>query len=187
MKPRRHRYAEKAADELDALESERAEILDSSTKNAVPDTSVETQRENTTSAINVLDEEAKNRKKLPTQKNQKAPVKPKPSKPEGDPYELTITVREGPHKTDTPDTGEGTYRLLSDGKQVGNVLAHFNLAGKVVRVTKPTESRPTLQIRLKETLSQLKSDGLLNAEPLRIRRALPSREGNNPELWAHLP
>ena len=55
MKPRRHRYAEKAADELDALESERAEILDSSTKNAVPDTSVEAQRENTTSAINVLD------------------------------------------------------------------------------------------------------------------------------------
>ena len=185
MKPRRHRYAEKAADELDALESERAEILDSSTKNSVPDTNMETQRENTTSAINVLD--ANDREKPPTQTNPKSPVKPKPSKPEGDPYELTITVREGPHKTDTPDTGEGTYRLLSDGKQVGNVLAHFKLVGKVVRVSKPTESIPTLQIRLKETLAQLKSDGLLNAEPLRIRRALPSRGGNNPELWAHLP
>ena len=95
----------------------------------------------------------------------------------------TITVREGPRKTDTPDTGEGTYRLLSDGKQVGNVLAHFNLAGKVVRVTKPTESRPTLQIRLKETLSQLKSDGLLSTEPLKIQRG----SKGNPELWAHLP
>ena len=50
MKPRRHRYAEKAADELDALESERAEILDSSTKNSVPDTSAEAQRENITNA-----------------------------------------------------------------------------------------------------------------------------------------
>ena len=83
VKPRRHRYAEKAADELNALESERAEILDSSTKNAVPDTSVETQRENTTSAINVLD--ANDREKPPTQTNPKSPVKPKPSKPEGDP------------------------------------------------------------------------------------------------------
>lgn len=143
---------------------------------------MEAQRENTTSAINVLDEDAKNREKPPTPKNPKAPFKP--SKPEGDPYELTITVREGSHKTDTPDTGEGTYKLLSDGKQVCNVLAHFKLAGKVVRVTKPTESIPTLQIRLKETLTQLKSDGLLNTEPLKIQRG--GKKGK-PELWAHLP
>ena len=183
MKPRRHRYAEKAADELDALESERAEILDSSTKNSEPENSEEAQRENTSSANNVLNEDAKRLKKPPTQKNQKALVKPKPSKPEGDPYELTITVREGPHKTDTPDTGEGTYRLLSDGKQVGNVLAHFNLVGRVVRVTKPAEWRPTLQIRLKETFTQLKLDGSLNTEPLKIQRGGKGR----PELWAHLP
>ena len=59
MKPRRHRYAEKAADELDALESERAEILDSSTKNSEPENSEEAQRENTSSANNVLNEDAK--------------------------------------------------------------------------------------------------------------------------------
>ena len=60
MKPRRHRYAEKAADELDALESERAEILDSSTN-----TSVEKLRENITSASNVFDENRIKKNHLP--------------------------------------------------------------------------------------------------------------------------
>ena len=183
MKPRRHRYAEKAAAELDALESERAEILDLSSKNSMPDTGVETQGESTTSISHVLDENAKNRYKPPSHVKPKAPVMPKHSTPEGDPHELTITVREGKDKTDTPDTSISTYRLLSNQEQVCRVLTHFNLVGKVLRVARPTESIPTLQIRLKETFAQLVSDGSLNTDPLKIQDAGKRK----PELWAHLP
>ena len=117
MKPRRHRYAEKAADELDALESERAEILDSSTN-----TSVEKLRKNITRSSNVFDENGKNQEKQPTQKEPKAPVKKKKKKVEDwaqpklerDPHELMITIREGSNKTDKPATAIDTYKHLSD-------------------------------------------------------------------------
>ena len=186
MKPRRHRYAEKAADELDALESERAEILDSSTN-----TSVEKLRKNITRSSNVFDENGKNQEKQPNQKEPKTPVKKKKKKVEDwalpklerDPHELTITIREGSNKTDKPATAIDTYKPLSDKEQVCRVLTHFSLTGKVLRVARPTVLTPTLQIRLKETFAQLISDGSLITEPVKIQ----SGGKRKPDLWAHLP
>ena len=76
----------------------------------------------------------KNEKDDHTQKILKATVKPSPSEPERDPYELTIMIRKGKDRTDAPATGLGTYKLMSDWAQVSRVMNHFNLLDKISRV-----------------------------------------------------
>jgi len=85
--------------------------------------------------------------------------------------------------TDAPATGLGTYKLMSDWAQVSRFMNHFNLLDKISRVWKPTESIPTLQVRLKETFTKLKTNDSINTEPLRIQKASRGKT----ELWAHLP
>ena len=113
----------------------------------------------------------------------KAPVKPTPSEPERDPNELTITIRKGKDATDSPAAGTRTYNLLSDPMRVSRVIDHFNLMDKAIRITKPTLSIPTLQVRLQETFAKLMADGLINTNPVKIQKASKGKI----ELWAHLP
>ena len=83
---------------------------------------------------NTEDNNKKNEKDDHTQKILKATVKPSPSEPERDPYELTIMIRKGKDRTDAPATGLGTYKLMSDWAQVSRVMNHFNLLDKISRV-----------------------------------------------------
>ena len=100
--------------------------------------------------------------------------------------ELTITVRRGKDPNDQPARGLQTYHLMSDSKEVIKVLQHFDLLGKIVRCTKATPQRPTLQIKLIETVRD--TFDLENyLEPCLIYRPAPqSAEAGATELWAHL-
>ena len=105
---------------------------------------------------------------------------------DGQNRELTITIRRGTDPTDRPAFGMKTYNLMSDPKEVIKVLEHFNLVGKVARVTKAAPNRPTLQIKL--TASVLETFDLNNyMDPCSIYRPSPqSIEAGETELWAHL-
>ena len=100
--------------------------------------------------------------------------------------ELTITIRRGLDPTDKPAFGLKTFNLMSDPREVIKVLKHFDLVGKIARVTKATPQRPTLQVKL--TASVLETFDLNNyMDPCSIYRPSPqSAEAGETELWAHL-
>ena len=129
------------------------------------------------------DKDTQNEEDTHTQTLPKAPVKPTLYEPEKDPYELTITIRKGKDATDAPAAGTRTYNLMSDPVRVSRVIDHFNLMDKSIRITKPTLSIPTLQVRLQETFAKLMADGLINTNPVKIQKASKGKI----ELWAHLP
>ena len=94
-----------------------------------------------------------------------------------------LTIRKGKDATDAPAAGTRTYNLMSDPMRVSRVIDHFNIMDKTIRITKPTLSIPTLQVRLQETFAKLMADGLINTNPVRIQKASKGKI----ELWAHLP
>lgn len=100
--------------------------------------------------------------------------------------ELTITIRRGMDPTDKPAFGMKTFNLMSDPREAIKVLEHFDLVGKIARVTKATPQRPTLQVKL--TASVLETFDLNNyMDPCPIYRPSPqSVEAGETELWAHL-
>ena len=152
----------------------------------VPDKTMETETEHpkkNSSASNTEEKNTQNEEDTHTQTIPKAPVKPIPSETERDPNELTITIRKGKDATDAPAAGTRTYNLLSDPMRVSRVIDHFNLMDKAIRITKPTLSIPTLQVRLQETFAKLMADGLINTNPVKIQKASKGKI----ELWAHLP
>ena len=105
---------------------------------------------------------------------------------DGSNRELTVTIRRGKDPTDQPARGMQTYHLMSDPKEVIKVLEHFDLLGKIVRCTKATPQRPTLQIKLSETvLDTFDLDNYM--EPCLIYHPAPqSIDAGATELWAHL-
>ena len=105
---------------------------------------------------------------------------------DGQNKELTITIRRGTDPTAKPAFGLKTFFLMSDPKEVIKVLEHFELVGKVARVTKASPQRPTLQIKL--TASVLETfDSTNYMDPVAIYRPSPqSVEAGETELWAHL-
>ena len=136
-----------------------------------------------TDVSNTEDKDTQNEKDTHTQTIPKAPVKPTLYEPERDPNELTITIRKGKDPTDAPAAGTRTFNLMSDPVQVSRVIDHFNIMDKATRITKPTLTIPTLQVRLRETFAKLMADGLINTNPVKIQKASKGKI----ELWAHLP
>ena len=106
----------------------------------------------------------------------------------GEEKELVIVMRRGPNPTDAPARGMQTFRIFSELTEVTRVLDHFNLLGKVTRVSQATPSIPTLAVALKMPVEFLQANGeLVNVEPMRVYNPSPqSIESGHSELWAHL-
>ena len=99
---------------------------------------------------------------------------------------LTIMVRKGSNPTDQPARGLHTFNILSDMNEILRVLNHFNINGKVSKVSRATPSLPSLEILLTSTLLQLMNDGIITKEPLMIYKPTPQSEQTGcTELWAH--
>ena len=105
---------------------------------------------------------------------------------DGDEKELEIVMRRGPNPSDPPAKGMQTFRLLSELSEVTKILQHFNLVGKVTRVSRATPSIPTLAIEMTDTV-EIWQD-LINEEPMLVYK--PTQQsmdsGRVSELWAHL-
>ena len=104
---------------------------------------------------------------------------------EGEEKELVITMRRGSNPSDAPAKGMQTFRILTELAEVTKILKHFNLIGKVTRVSKATPAIPTLAIALKLNLEDVIDT--LNEEPMLVYNPSPqSRDTGSTELWAHL-
>ena len=103
----------------------------------------------------------------------------------GEENELVITMRRGPNSYDAPAKGMQTFRIFSDLSEVTKVLEHFNLGGKVTRVSKATPSIPTLAIALTRPVEEWQDS--IFEEPIRVYYPSPqSMDTGSSELWAHL-
>ena len=100
-------------------------------------------------------------------------------------HELVITMRRGGNASDAPARGMQTFRILSNMTEVTKILGHFNLLGKVKRVSKATPAVPTLAVRLTLPLEQI--GGTINESPVRVYNPSPqSMQQGSTELWAHV-
>jgi len=115
----------------------------------------------------------------PLKRMTKAPVRA------GQEKELVITMRRGPNPTDAPARGMQSFRILTEMTEVKKILGHFNLLGRVTRVTKATPVIPTLVIGLEQNVEEVKDS--IEELPLRVYNPSPqSRFSGSTELWAHL-
>ena len=117
-----------------------------------------------------------------------SPLKLAPAKKEVDglDQELTITMRRGKEPTDRPAPGMQTFNLMTDPNEVFRILEHFELEGKVTRCTKATPQRPTLQIRLTDSVEKLFTEEY-HKEPCLVYNPSPQSVATGAtQLWAHM-